>query len=83
MDKAAFVQKRYIWTFIITFRDRTRSRRRKLVCRRIRIVFCSREKQWILRLSTMKWRFCFIPQLLSPYDFIPYFNSTRVDGIYF
>ena len=41
---------------LITFRFRTRSRCRKLVGRSVRIVLCSREKQWILKLSTTKWR---------------------------
>lgn len=39
---------------LITFRFRTRSRCWKLVGRSVRIVLCSREKQWILKLPTMK-----------------------------
>ena len=41
---------------LVTFRFRTRSRCRKLVGRSVRIVLCSREKQWILKLSTTQWR---------------------------
>lgn len=47
---------------LITFRFRTRSRCRKLVGRSVRTVLCSREKQWILKLSTMKWRNLQIPK---------------------
>lgn len=39
---------------LITFGLRTRSRCRKLVGGGVRIVLCSREKQWILKLSTRK-----------------------------
>lgn len=41
---------------LITFGFRTRSRCRKLVGRSVRIVLCSREKQWVLKLSTTRWR---------------------------
>lgn len=41
---------------LITFRFRTRSRCWKLVGRSVGIVLCSREKQWILKPPTMKWR---------------------------
>lgn len=65
---------------LITFGFRTRSGCRKLVGRSVRIVLCSREKQWILKLPTMKWRNWQIPKWLLN-DWLPILVLLKHTGI--